>query len=98
MDLVDSRCLVWFGAFKSGLDLLGREVTREVEVSAWGTSEVSHHRGDVSGESLVRIGESPIADELSSDGPAVIGHTDCLLAQLVSLLMICHARRLEWVK
>ena len=55
VDLVDSRCLVWFDAFKSGLDLLGREVAREVEVSAWGMSEVSHHRGDVSGESLVRI-------------------------------------------
>ena len=29
---------------------------------------------------------------------AVIRHTDSLLARLVSLLMVCHARRLEWVK
>ena len=59
--------LFWFDAFKNGLDLLGREVAREVKVSAWGMSEVSHHRGDVSGEILVRIGECPIADGLSSD-------------------------------
>ena len=72
-DLVDSRCLVWLDAFKSGLDLLGREVTREVEVSAGGTSEVSHHRGGVSGESLSRIGESPIADELSGDAICCYG-------------------------
>ena len=73
MGLIDSRCLVWFDAFKSGLDLLSREVAREVEVSAWGTLEVSHYRGDISGESLVRIGESPIADELSSDGICCYG-------------------------
>ena len=29
---------------------------------------------------------------------AVMGHTDSLLARPVSLLMVCHARRLEWVK
>ena len=58
MDLVDSRCLVWFDAFKSCLDLLDREDAREVEASAWGMAEVSHLCGDISGESLVRIGES----------------------------------------
>ena len=36
-------------------------------------SEVSHHRGDVSGESLVCIGESPIVDELSGDGIGCYG-------------------------
>ena len=29
---------------------------------------------------------------------AVMGHTDSLLARPVSLLMVYHARRLEWVK
>ena len=29
---------------------------------------------------------------------AVMGHGDGLLARPVSLLMVCHARRLEWVK
>ena len=79
VDLVDSHCLVWFDAFKSGLDFLGREVVREVEVSTWDTEEVSHLRGDVSGESLVRIGDSPIADELSGDGICCMGHTDACL-------------------
>ena len=67
MDLVDSRYLVWFDAFKSCLGLLGRKVAREVQVSVWGTAEVSHLRGGVSGESLVSIGKSRIADELNSD-------------------------------
>ena len=29
---------------------------------------------------------------------AVMGHTDSLLAQAVSMLMVCHVHRLEWVK
>ena len=41
--------------------------------SSWCTSEVSHHRGDVSGESIVRIGESSIADELRGDGICCYG-------------------------
>ena len=49
------------------MDLVDSRCRREVEISTWGTSEVSHHRGDVSGESLVRIGEYSIVDELSSD-------------------------------
>ena len=28
----------------------------------------------------------------------VMGHGDVLLARPVSLMMVCHARRLEWVK
>ena len=38
-----------YGALPVGLDLLGLEVARHVEVIAWGTAEVSHLRGDVSG-------------------------------------------------
>ena len=72
MDLVDSCCLVWFDGFKSGFDL-SRKVAREVEVSAWGTSEVSYLRGDVSGESLVRVNESFTADELNAMESAVMG-------------------------
>ena len=63
----------WFQVQSRGLDLQVREVTREVVVSAWDTSEVSHHCGDVSGESLVCIGESPIVDELSGDGIGCYG-------------------------
>ena len=36
-------------------------------------STVSHLRGDVSGESLVRVDESPTADELSGDGICCYG-------------------------
>ena len=96
VDLVDSCCLVWFEAFKSGLDLLSGEVAREVEISTWGMVEVSHLGGDVSSESLSRILESPITDDISGDGICCYGLRR--LTRPFSLLMVCHARRLEWVK
>ena len=73
MDLIDFRYIVWFDAFKNDLDLFGRDIAIEVQVSAWGMAEVSHLRGDVSGESFICFGKSPIADELSSDGICCYG-------------------------
>ena len=61
-------------------------------------AEISHLHGDISGESLVHVDESPTADELSGDGIGYYEAQQRLACPPVNLLMVCHVRRLEWVK